>query len=87
MKEHNLTKKIVTYIERDVCMPAIYKPARETCETRHCSMDSTLSKKCAIYVVRCIARNSTDHVSWIYEDAGLVSYVQYNRTSIRALQN
>nr|GMD41124.1 hypothetical protein Iba_chr10aCG16040 [Ipomoea batatas]GME14718.1 hypothetical protein Iba_scaffold15400CG0320 [Ipomoea batatas] len=29
-------------------------------------MHSTLSKQCAIHVVRCITWDSTDHISWIY---------------------
>lgn len=52
-------------MEGYVSMSAIDWCNCEACVTSHCSMNSTLGKKRAIHIVRCIARNSPDHVSWI----------------------
>lgn len=50
------------YIERNISMSSIYKPNCEASVPCHCSMNCTLSKKRAVDIVRCIARNGPDHV-------------------------
>lgn len=48
-------------------MPAINRPDSEAAESSHGSMDSTMGKKSAIDIVRCITWNGSDHVSGICE--------------------
>nr|GMD52521.1 CTP synthase-like [Ipomoea batatas] len=51
----------ITYIEGYVSVSAIHRTSDEPSVTCHCSMNRALSKECAANVVRCIARDSTDH--------------------------
>lgn len=49
-------------MERYVTMPSVDKSNCKACVASHGAMNSTLSKKSAVHIVRCIARNSSDHV-------------------------
>lgn len=49
-------------MEGYIGMPAVHWPYCEACVSCHCSMDCTLSKKRAVYIIRRVARYGPDHV-------------------------
>lgn len=65
-----------TYVEWNVSMSPIN---RTNCEARvpcHCTMNGTVSKKCAVHIIRRIAWNSADHVGGICQARELlVGYI------------
>lgn len=76
-----------THIERDVRMSAIDRTDNKACVACHGSMDSTLSKKCTVHIVRCIAWNSPDHVRRICHKKGVLKNLVTTGQSLPVLIN
>lgn len=54
-----------SHIKRYISLSSMHKPTSKTSVTCHCSMNGTLTKKCAVHVVRSIAGNSSNHIGRI----------------------
>lgn len=54
-----------THIEGYISLSSIDKSTCIASVTCHCSMKSTLSKKCAVHIVRSVAWNCSNHIGWI----------------------